>query len=89
MSSVKRQTDKITEVIGVIGKWQYSNIAICFLVGIPGLALINSVAFVAAKVPYWCADDLSGAEYETAKAAGNISFNKDSCRKDCKYVIYW
>ena len=84
MSSVKKQTDKLTEVIGVIGKWQYSNIAICFLIGIPGLALINSVAFVAAKVPYWCADDLQGADYETAKADGNISFNKDACREDCK-----
>ena len=84
MASLKRPTDKLTDVIGVIGKWQYSNIAICFLIGIPGLAHIYSAAFIAAKVDFWCADDFPGVDYETAKAAGNISFNDNACNKSCK-----
>ena len=45
------------QVIGEMGRWQVQNIAVVFLVGIPGLAHIYSSAFVAAKTDYWCMDD--------------------------------
>ena len=34
----KRPKDKLAEIIGDIGKWQIQNIAIVFLIGIPGLS---------------------------------------------------
>ena len=52
----KRPVDKMNQIIGEIGRWQYQNIAIVFLVGVPGLAHIFSSVFVAAKSDFWCSD---------------------------------
>ena len=49
MPSLKRPKDKMNEIIGEIGKWQFHNIAIVFMVGLPGLAHIFSSVFVSHK----------------------------------------
>ena len=77
---LKRPKDPMASVIGEFGKWQFQKSLIVFFVGIPGLAHIFSSVFVAAKVDYWCVEDVpTGVDPLTA----NISRNKEACREDC------
>lgn len=78
--SLVRQKEPMAYVIGEIGKWQLQNIAIVFVIGIPGLAHIFSSVFVAAKTDYWCADDLQPGD---DPLVANISKNKEACRENC------
>ena len=71
----------MSQIIGEIGRWQYINITIVFLIGIPGLGHIYSSAFVAAKADFWCSDDYDGDPADYLKA--NISLNKAACQKAC------
>lgn len=65
---MKRPKDKMNEIIGQMGRWQMQNIAIVFLIGIPGLAHIYSSAFVAAKTDFGCIND-----------GGNLTWKKCDC----------
>ena len=44
----KRPKDKMSEIIGEIGRWQLQKIAIVFIIGVPGLCHIYGSVFVAA-----------------------------------------
>ena len=41
----KRPKDKMSEIIGEFGRWQFQKIAIVFIIGIPGKEIIGSFCF--------------------------------------------
>ena len=73
----KRAPDKMNQIIGEMGRWQVKNILIVFFVGIPGLAHVYSSVFVAAKVDYWCLDNV------TAEGVGGLR-GKEACSLACQ-----
>ena len=83
MAKSKRPKDKMSQIIGEMGRWQIQNISIVFFIGIPGLAHIYSSAFVAAKTDFWCSEDLAADSNLTYLEAG-VSINNEACQKGCK-----
>ena len=73
----KRAPDKMNQIIGEMGRWQIKNILIVFFVGIPGLAHVYSSVFVAAKVDYWCLDNVTTEGVDVIRG-------KDACTPNCE-----
>ena len=75
----KRPKDKMNEIIGEIGRWQFQNIAIVFLIGIPGLAHIYSSVFVAAKSDFWCSDEAETSSKDEVTNKSLINHCPETC----------
>ena len=74
-------TLKKTCSTGEMGRWQWQNILIVFLVGIPGLAHVYSSVFVAAKTEYWCLDNVTT---DKPMEDPNVLKGKNACLASCQ-----
>ena len=78
----KRPKDKMSEIIGEFGKWQFQKIFIVFIIGIPGLCHIYGSVFVAATSDFRCSDDLIDIPIDEVVYNKNLS--RDTCSNSCE-----
>ena len=83
----------MNEIIGEMGKWQLRNIAIVFVIGVPGLAHIYSSAFVAAKTDFWCSGDPAtegqNVSVVCSKPCASSNYSYDHSFWQSTIIIQW
>jgi hypothetical protein len=50
----KRPKDKMSEIIGEFGRWQFTKILIVFIIGVPGKEILGSFCFAFTLGPLPC-----------------------------------